>query len=176
MLKRNVKDIPTTRKHIAEAVHRAVCEFTQTNGFRRCLDYALAGHTLANALLGREYVLQAGGLYIMADPPNGVTAMESGDFEQGELDRSVGIHARLERVLRRRRVMPTAASIYYGSNGGASRSFCSTLERLGQFGRIAAQLFRVQKASSRAKVYRGEIKRAGGIRESYRVSDGEASA
>lgn len=61
-----------------------------------------------------------------------------------------------------------AHQIYFGSNGGASRSFCAKLEKLGQIGRIAAQLFRVQKASSRAKVYRGGIRRSDGERYSYR--------
>jgi hypothetical protein len=61
-----------------------------------------------------------------------------------------------------------ARQIYYGSNGGASRSFCSTLERNGAIGQIAAQLFRVQKASSRAKVYRGGVRGSNGQRYSYR--------
>jgi len=61
-----------------------------------------------------------------------------------------------------------AGSVYYGSNGGVSRSFCAKLEKKGHLGRIAAQLFRVQKASSRAKVYRGGIKRSGGLRQSFR--------
>lgn len=61
----------------------------------------------------------------------------------------------------------TAKSVYYGSDGGATRSYCRRLEATGHRGRIAAQLFRVQKASSRAKVYRGGIKR-GGQHTSYR--------
>lgn len=61
-----------------------------------------------------------------------------------------------------------AQQIYFGSNGGASRSFCSKLEKLGPLGRIAAQLFRVQKASTRAKAYRGGIRRSDGKHFSYR--------
>ena len=48
--------------------------------------------------------------------------------------------------------------IYYGSDGGATRRLMTRLEKTGQRGRIAAQLFRAQKASSRAKVYRGGIR------------------
>lgn len=61
-----------------------------------------------------------------------------------------------------------ARQIYYGSNGSASRLFCSKLEKSGPLGRIAAQLFRVQKASSRAKVYRGGVRHSDGQRVSYR--------
>jgi hypothetical protein len=61
-----------------------------------------------------------------------------------------------------------ASQIYFGSNGGASRSFCSKLEKLGPLGRIAAQLFRVQKASTRAKAYRGGIRRSDGQHYAYR--------
>ncbi len=56
----------------------------------------------------------------------------------------------------------TARSVYDGSNGGATRSFCSRLEKKGIAGEIAAGLFRVQKASSRAKQYRGGIDTKGG--------------
>jgi len=59
-----------------------------------------------------------------------------------------------------------AAKVYYGSDGGKTRSFCSTLEKTGRLGGIAAQLFRAQKASSRAKVYRGGVGK--GFRLSYR--------
>ena len=61
----------------------------------------------------------------------------------------------------------TAKSVFFGSNGGATRSFCSELEKKGPLGQIAAQLFRAQKASSRAKVYRGGIRHFDGRRESY---------
>lgn len=61
-----------------------------------------------------------------------------------------------------------ARAVYDGSNGGATRSYCTRMEQKGQLGRIAAQLFRVQKASSRAKVYRGGIQCCNGRRDSYR--------
>lgn len=67
----------------------------------------------------------------------------------------------------KRKVLISAKTVYEGSNGGATRSFCSRLEKVGHIGRIAASLFRVQKASARAKVYRGGIKK-GRLRVSYR--------
>ncbi len=50
-----------------------------------------------------------------------------------------------------------ARNVYDGSNGGQTRKFCCALEKTGQLGIIAAELFRIQKASARAKVYRGGI-------------------
>lgn len=61
-----------------------------------------------------------------------------------------------------------ASIVYYGSDGAATRKFCSTLEKISHLGKIAAQLFRSQKASSKAKVYRGSLKRSSGSRTSYR--------
>jgi hypothetical protein len=55
-----------------------------------------------------------------------------------------------------------ARQVYHGSNGGATRSFCVRLEKCGQLGRIAAALFRAQKASARAKVYHGGFHRRDG--------------
>ena len=60
-----------------------------------------------------------------------------------------------------------ARTVFDGSDGTATRLFCTKLERSGLLGRIAAQLFRVQKASSRAKKYRGGIQRSDGTRQSY---------
>ncbi len=76
----------TNKKNSAEAVHRAVCEFTDSDGCGRCFHYALAGWVLARSLLKREYMLQAGSLYIVADPPNGAVAIEPGQFgfQRGE--------------------------------------------------------------------------------------------
>ncbi len=51
-----------------------------------------------------------------------------------------------------------AWTVYEGSNGAETRSYCCSLEKTGQLGKIAAQLFRTQKASARAKVYRGGIR------------------
>jgi hypothetical protein len=47
---------------------------------------------------------------------------------------------------------------YHGSNAAASRRVCKALEDRGTLGWVAAALFRVQKASSRAKVYRGGLR------------------
>jgi len=78
--------IQSIKKNIAEAVHRAVCEFTDSDGCGRCFHYALAGWVLACSLLKRNYVLQAGSLYIVADPPYGAVAIEPGQygFQRGE--------------------------------------------------------------------------------------------
>ncbi len=46
---------------------------------------------------------------------------------------------------------------YFGSDPAVSRKLCLDLEAEGPLGKVAAQLFRVQKASSRAKVYRGGV-------------------
>jgi hypothetical protein len=50
-----------------------------------------------------------------------------------------------------------ARKVFNGSNRGQTRSFCCALAKTGQLGRIAAELFRIQKASARAKVYSGFI-------------------
>jgi len=79
-------EIQTIRNNIAEAVHRAVCDFTESDGCGRCFHYALAGWVLANSLLNPSYTLQAGKLYILADPPDGAVAIEPGQhgFQRGE--------------------------------------------------------------------------------------------
>jgi hypothetical protein len=51
-----------------------------------------------------------------------------------------------------------ARIVFDGSNGGQTRSFCCALAKTGQLGKIAAELFRIQKTSDRAKVYSGGIK------------------
>lgn len=45
--------------------------------------------------------------------------------------------------------------IYEGSDGEATKALYAKLEQCGDGGRIAMNLFRAQKASARAKVYRG---------------------
>lgn len=52
-------------------------------------------------------------------------------------------------------------SIYYGSDGDATRGLYARLEQLGPVGVVAMNLFRAQKCSSRAKVYRGRGGRQG---------------
>jgi len=49
-------------------------------------------------------------------------------------------------------------SIFYGSDGSKTRSLLRQLEARGWLGQVAAQLFRAQKYSSRAKVYRGGVR------------------
>ncbi len=54
--------------------------------------------------------------------------------------------------------MPDLAQIvavYEGSDGNATKALYDTLHRLGPVGFVAANLFRAQKNSARAKVYRG---------------------
>jgi hypothetical protein len=78
--------IDTIRQRIASATHRAVCDFTNSDGCGRCFQYALAGWALATKVFQRPYMLQAGSLYIVVDPPNGVLALEPGQhgFNRGE--------------------------------------------------------------------------------------------
>jgi hypothetical protein len=52
-------------------------------------------------------------------------------------------------------VLPELTRIYDGSNGDATTALYKRLEALGPAGVVAVNLFRAQKASSRAKVYRG---------------------
>jgi hypothetical protein len=55
----------------------------------------------------------------------------------------------------------TVREIYDGSDGDATRALYSRLDLLGPAGTIALNLFRAQKNSSRAKVYRGGIRGQG---------------
>jgi hypothetical protein len=57
-----------------------------------------------------------------------------------------------------------AAEVYAGSNGSATRAYYADLEKLGPVGVVAVNLFRAQKCSSRAKVYRGGIRGRGSFR------------
>jgi hypothetical protein len=69
-------------------------------------------------------------------------------------------------------------AVYYGSDGAKTRSLLRRLESLGLIGQIAAQLFRTQKYSSRAKTYRGGIRHSSGERTSYKelAYDGKEKA
>jgi hypothetical protein len=62
----------------------------------------------------------------------------------------------------------SARQAYEGSDAAATRSLLKKLETCGHLGKIAAQLFRAQKTSSRAKVYRGGIKLRPGKKIAYR--------
>lgn len=56
-------------------------------------------------------------------------------------------------------MVPTmnAIEVYRGSDGDATKRMYSLLERQGPVGIVAMNLFRAQKCSERAKVYRGGI-------------------
>lgn len=71
-------------------------------------------------------------------------------IEYADRQRRAGV-ARPEPVPRTSEV----ARAYHGSDPVVSRRVCAELERIGHLGRLAASLFRAQKASTRAKRYRG---------------------
>lgn len=54
--------------------------------------------------------------------------------------------------------------VYTGSDGDATRALYARLEQLGPAGEIALNLFRAQKNSERAKVYRGGARGQGSYR------------
>lgn len=69
--KQRRKVVLQLRHRIADAVHHAVCEFTDSDGYGRCLLYAVAGAHLASRVFGTLYMPAAGSLGILADPPDG---------------------------------------------------------------------------------------------------------
>src|SRR5579871_1033754 len=74
---------------IADTVHRAVCQYTHSDGVGRCALYSLCGFVLTTLVLGQRYVPQAGALYLHADPkkgPDGWIAFEPqhAGMERGE--------------------------------------------------------------------------------------------
>lgn len=52
----------------------------------------------------------------------------------------------------------TAIEVYAGSDGELTRRFYAELMKRGPIGEVAVNLFRAQKCSARAKVYRGGIR------------------
>jgi hypothetical protein len=77
----------TVKERMAEAVHAAVCAVTGGIGLGRCAHYAVAGAVLATVFTGKQYIPQAGSLYLSADPadPTLYTAMVAEDgIESGE--------------------------------------------------------------------------------------------
>lgn len=56
------------RELVAEATHRAVCKFTNSNGFGRCVYYSIARAALARQLFKKTYYPQAGKLVVRCDP------------------------------------------------------------------------------------------------------------
>src|SRR5947209_6450005 len=53
------------------------------------------------------------------------------------------------------RTMRRAIDVYAGSDGEVTKAYYAELEKLGPVGLIALNLFRAQKCSTRAKLYRG---------------------
>lgn len=65
-----------------------------------------------------------------------------------------------------------AVEVYLGQDGSITTAYYSTLERLGPIGVVAVNLFRAQKCSSRAKVYRGRrFKEAAYDRKSWSMQN-----
>ena len=60
--------------------------------------------------------------------------------------------------------MPTAVEVYNGSDGDLTRDYYAELEQRGPIGIVCVNLFRAQKCSARAKVYRGGIRGQGSYR------------
>ena|SRR5581483_7482755 len=54
-----------------------------------------------------------------------------------------------------------AAHIYVGSDGDLTKAYYAELEKRGPIGTVAVNLFRAQKCSARAKVYRGGVRGRG---------------
>lgn len=57
-----------------------------------------------------------------------------------------------------------AFEVYTGSDGVVTRAYYRELAQLGPIGLVALNLFRAQKCSTRAKVYRGGIRGRGSFR------------
>jgi hypothetical protein len=56
---------------VAEAVHRAVCRFTQGDGCGHCKFYAVAGAALLTRLTKRLFLPQTGALRLLVEEPEG---------------------------------------------------------------------------------------------------------
>ena len=87
------RQTPADRRHhiramIAEVVHDAVCDFSQSDGFALCQLYTVAGYALLSRIDGPQWVMQAGSAWLLADPPDGwwhydattPYALERGEF------------------------------------------------------------------------------------------------
>lgn len=62
------------------------------------------------------------------------------------------------------RDLASILSIYEGSNGDATKALYAELEQRGPLGIVALNLFRANKNSARAKVYRGGIRGKGSFK------------
>ncbi|QDV37715.1 hypothetical protein [Tautonia plasticadhaerens] len=75
---------PGVRGRIAEAVHRAVCEFSGTDGCGHCMLYAVGGAGILGRVFGRTYHPQAGSMAVLVDPPDLWMTMDATNFSGGE--------------------------------------------------------------------------------------------
>jgi hypothetical protein len=88
-LRNPVYPIPSEQEQAryAEAVHRAVCEVTESDGFGECLAYARASYAL---LADQGWTIQVGQMVIIADPAKGLSGGgavilgKDKDFWQGQ--------------------------------------------------------------------------------------------
>lgn len=62
------RDLTRKRLRVANAVHRAVCKFTNSDGVGWCKLYALAGARLATQVFDADYSVKIGGLNVKCDP------------------------------------------------------------------------------------------------------------
>lgn len=79
------------RRAVAEAVHRGVCEATDSDGLGHCAVYAAAAVRVLGRLTGERYVLQAGSLTIRLS-----RAYRDGDpsgFHEFAMDATAGLGA-----------------------------------------------------------------------------------
>ncbi len=58
-----------------------------------------------------------------------------------------------------------AIEVYQGSDGELTKAYYAALEKQGPIGIVAVNLFRAQKCSARAKVYRGGIRGVGRFKD-----------
>src|SRR4051794_32600880 len=75
-----------SRQQIADAVHLAVCEYTQSDGFGHCPVYATCGMTLLMRLGYQHPLIQAGAAWIGSDPddPDLGAYFDPSNVEAGE--------------------------------------------------------------------------------------------
>jgi hypothetical protein len=57
-----------------------------------------------------------------------------------------------------------AIDVFLGSDGDVTKAYYAELQRAGAIGIVAVNLFRAQKCSARAKVYRGGVRGRGSFR------------
>ena len=83
-------------------------------------------------------------------------AIQQRERERQKKRRAIQKH---EREQRKKRVQTmTSNQVFEGAVAADTRAFLKRLEQLGAEGRLAAELFRCLKASTRAKMYRGEYR------------------